>query len=711
MADLLDELRSTEAMASGGDLFDEAGIAPPKQNPQLDTEALFQQELQANLKALNDSLSPAEKLAVGFQKGLRTVGRGVGLLEDEVPAVKQGTDMLAQDSGLAMAGDVAGMASATLPAMLPVSGAGLTATSGGRVLIPAAERLISRLALGAATGAGEGYAISRGEGRSGAEQARDAGIGASIGGAIEVLMPVLGRLGNQVFRKLGRTPKGALLAADGTPSPELLSALKESGMSFDNLTDDAIEFIAKQSDAADPASVARAARFKSQGIPATTGDITQGFSQQAKESRLVTMAGGESGEPLRQFRLNQSETLVDRINQLIDGLGVPSDTGESIKAALIGRKELLRSQKNALYKQAAESAPEIGNVPIFGDTIMGALPDKKTMRRLGRMEGSQINALQDLLVEFGMDTSDDAVKAFTKSGGEVTPLTLGNLEDFRSALNMILRADKTGAASVAAGPVLDALDNEADEVVKALSNAGIDAGEDLLKTLGAARETTRQLKTEFNPKSIIGRLVDTKKGSDIPIIEASRVVRTLKAEPVESLERTVKSLISSGEDGRKAIGNMRAAVVLDALEDSLKAPSRKVAGTETIGGNQFAKSLQKFGDDRLEILFKGDKNALASLRGLQQTAKDITPAADAMPKGSAPVILDMLKKMGRLPGIAPVTDLATWVVGAGADDRAVSRALKAKPAMKKLAQQINRDYPALASALGIAGMVGGEEEE
>ena len=244
MADLLDELRSTEAMASGGDLFDEAGIAPPKQNPQLDTEALFQQELQANLKALNDSLSPAEKLAVGFQKGLRTVGRGVGLLEDEVPAVKQGTDMLAQDSGLAMAGDVAGMASATLPAMLPVSGAGLTATSGGRVLIPAAERLISRLALGAATGAGEGYAISRGEGRSGAEQARDAGIGASIGGAIEVLMPVLGRLGNQVFRKLGRTPKGALLAADGTPSPELLSALKESGMSFDNLTDDAIEFIA-----------------------------------------------------------------------------------------------------------------------------------------------------------------------------------------------------------------------------------------------------------------------------------------------------------------------------------------------------------------------------------------------------------------------------------------------------------------------------------
>lgn len=661
------------------------------------------------LRSLNESMSTPAKLAVGFQKGLRTIGRGVGLMDDEDPTVQRGLGMLSQDTTAGMLGDVAGLAAGALPAILPVSGAGM-ATSGGRVLIPAAEKLLTRIGLGAATGAAEGAVIARGEGRDANQQILAGAGGATLGGAVEVLIPVLGRLGRGVFNALGRKPKGPLITAAGAPTQELLVALKETGTTFDALTDDAVDFIASQRAGSAPDEVARLARFKSQGIRATKGDISQKFTDQAAESRLMSMATNDAAEPLRQYKLSQSQDFQGAVDTLVDSLGVPSEAGTSIKAALTGRKDLLRSQKNALYKQAADASPELNNVPIFGDTILSALPDKRTMRRIGRMEGSQIKALQDLLVEFGIDNTDDAVKAFTAAGDEITPLTLGNLEDFRAGLNMIKRADKTGAASVAVGPVLDALDGEADELAKALGDKGFVMGEDLLETLKQARSTTRNLKTEFSPNALAGRLTGMKPDGVTPMVEASNVARELSTKPIEQMRLTLSSLHKSGDAGRKAIGDMQASVVLEALEAGLKAPSRKTAGIETVGGNQFAKHLDKFGDDRLALLFKGNDKALTALMSLKQTGLDMMPADRAVPKGSAPVIMDLMKRLGRAPMIAAVVEMAQFVLKAGGDERAVARAMKAKPEWALAASEIERMAPSVFTAMGLAGVASNIEE-
>lgn len=705
MGDLLDEanvLKKSQALtSSGGDLFDEMSVVRGK--PELARPTF---DRQAFIDELNSDMSTFGKAAVGVGRGLSTIKRGVGLAAPEDPMVKQAADSLSEGSTAAWAGEIVGEALPFL-ATAPVS-AGLTGGRllAGKVLIPAAEKLLTRIAIGATIGGAEGAVIAKGKGGNTSEVLAGGAVGSTVAGAVEALIPVLGRLGGAVFRKLNRKPNGPLLSAEGAPTQELLDALKETGTTFDALTDDAVDFIASQKSGASPTEVSRLSRFKSLGIPATKGDISQDFAQQSSESRLASMAGDESAEPLRQFRLEQSEALTGKITELVDSLGIPSEAGEAVKAALSGRKKLLYKQKNALYKEIASADPGVAEIPILGNDIVDSMLDDRTMRRLGRRDPQGIGALDSLLVEFGINKSDEAVEAFTKNGDEIFPLTMGNLEDFRQELNAISR--ESSAASVATKPVIDALDGEAQAIDDILEKFG---GGGILETSKKARKTVRTIKTEFSPQSIAGRLIDVKRDGITPVVEASRVVKEMISKPVEQLDLTMKSLQQSGSKGRKAIGDMRAAVILGAMEDALKAPSRKTSGVETFGGNQFVKSLRKFGDDKLEILFRGDKGSLDRLQALGQTALDTNPTANAMPKGSAPALLDLAKRAGRVPVLAPFIDLLSYVVKAGADDRAVRKAITAKPAFKRVALQLENDFPAVASALGIAGIVGQEEEK
>lgn len=710
MADLLDELgkKSSENIGGnvrrmGGDLLDEAGI---KSNNfgMLSDRLKTQQASDEHVKLLdqiNNDMSGFERFLVGAGRGMMTVARGLGLAEPEDAVTKQAFERLSKDSMAASAGEIVGE-SAPFLAAAPLAGAGLTTASGAAV-IPAAKTLAGKVIGSTILGAAQGGTLARGKGADPVEVMAAAGVGGAVAGSIEALIPVLGKLGRAVFAKLGREPKGPLLTPEGMPTPELQQALKETGTSFDDLTKNAFALVNKPG--VDPKQAARAARFADQGIPATQGDITQNFAQQATEQRLLSQAGNEASEPLRQMKLAQSEAFKIKVNELVDSLGVPDDVGASVKAALEGRKQLLQNQKNALYKKVAETAPDVANIPLFTDKIMDTLPDKQTMRRLSRLAGSQINAVDDLLVEFGINKADDAVAAFTKSGGEITPLSIGNFEDFRSALNQIERADSTGAAKVVTGPLKSALDDEANLITQSI---GGKASGNVLDTLKQARQTVRTMKTEFSPESITGRLIDVKRDGVTPVIEASRVVKELLRPGdagIETLQRTMASLRASGNAGQKAIKDLQASTVLHALEASLKSPSRKVSGIETISGEQFAKALNNLGEEKLKEIFKGNEKMLSRLLNLKQTALDMSPAAAAVPKGSAPVILDILTRAGSLPGLAAFRDAVNAVVKAGADERAVRRAMNAKPAYKQVLTTFEKDFPAIASAIGVSVVV------
>lgn len=716
MADLFDEIENqastgiaTDVRNIGGDLLDEAGFKTKNTgliSPRVSAQPA-DDERRRQLDKINEGLSNFERFAVGAGRGLTTLARGVGLAEPEDPATRQAFQSLAAESLPAQLGEIVGEAAPFL-ASAPLAGAGLA--MGARTLIPPAARLSSKIAAGGTVGAIEGGIIAGGRDGDLAQTVAGAGTGGAVAGVSEIIFPIIGRLGSAVFSRLGRTPEGPLLTPEGRPTPEFQQALTESNTSFDDLTAQAFAQVNRPG--VDPAQAARAGRFEAQQIPATTGDITQQFTQQAQEQRLISQAASGAGEPLRQVKLQQSEAFKDRTRELIDTLGVPAETGETLKSALTGRKKLLKEQKNALYKQVAETAPEVANVPLVTDTIKEAIPKGRELRRLSRLAGSQVKAVEDLLVEFGIETDEQIIKRSGLTPEDVTPLNLGNFEEFRQALNIAERADATGAAKVVTIPIKNALDAEAGLVDEAVQRVGIsDVG--VLNTLRQARQRVRDIKTEFSPQAIAGRLIDVKRDGVTPVIEASKVSQELlrPTAPIENLKRTVASLRQSGKEGIRGIKDLQASVVLNALEASLKASSRKTGGVPTVGGTEFAKSLAQFGDDKLRTLFAGNKQALDKLLNLKQTALDITPTAAATPKGSAPVILDIISGSGALPHLAPIRNTIRFIVSAGGDERAVRRAINAKPVFKRTVTALERDFPALASSLGIAGVLSERERE
>lgn len=475
-------------------------------------------------------------------------------------------------------------------------------------------------------------------------------------------------------------------------------------MSFDELTADAVDFIATMKPGMAKEHIERAARFKQEGIPFTRGDMTQTYKDQSAEQRLMGMALDPDAAKLRDFKAGQSRAFEARVNHIAEQFGNPEEAGLTIKTALESRDRILFERKQALYSEAFEKAPQLAGVELIPDTLVGALPSPAEMRRLKNvMSPEAARSLDDLMVEFGLDTNEEAVDAFlAKRGNELLPLTLETAEEFRQGLLRIQRADTSGAASVVISPLVDALDNELDTLAEAMGNSGVDAAPEVLDLLKQARATVRQRKTEFSPDSLAGRLIGTKSDGQTPLVEASRVYRELESKPVEQLKLTLESLYRQGDKGREAIGNMKAAVVLRALDDALKAPSRKDAGIQLASGEQFAKYLErKFGKDRLDILFAQDPDGLAGLNRLAQVAKDMSPQSAATLKGSAKENLEMVNRLINAPGLAIILRRGRDLLMTGETARGTSRALNiTEPDIRQLSL-FEESFPAVAAAIGV----------
>lgn len=648
---------------------------------------------------LNADMGAFERFLVGTGRGFNTIANSVGLGTPESPNAKRGLDALTDESLAAAGGELLGEVAPFLPAGL---------AAGSKFL---ANKLLLRILYSSTVGAAEGAAIARGKGGDSETTLNAAGVGGLVAGGLEAIFPVIGRLGRSVYQRLGRTPKGPLINEAGEPTAEFTIALKDAGITWDDFTDDAVDFVIRNQDQiTDPSALGRKARFDKQGVRYTLGDITQDFTQQAREQQALSSTMADGADPLRLLKAGQSGDFERAATNLAGEFGDATDAGRSVKSALEQQKQLLRAQKARAYRKARNDFPELADIPLDTSGILSALPDRATLRRLGRLEGSQVKALSDLLVEFGIDKSDEAVEAFIKSGDEITPLSMGNFEDFRVALNQVLGADRTGAASVAAGPVKGALDSVVDAAIDQLP----DSADEMVSLLRQGRGLTKDIATNFSPKAQAGRLIDLKGDKYTPVIEASKVVQDFYSQPVEQVGKTLSLLHKSGKRGRAAIGNMRASVVLNALEDALKAPSRKADGVELVGGNQFAKSIAKFGDDKLELLFRGDKAGLDSLRQLVQTGLDMQPTGGAIPKGSAPINYDIVAriigKFSKIPVLGEVAGIAKLAHGQRGEAQALDAAMKATPELKRVAGFLEAQFPAVAAVLGV-GAITGERED
>lgn len=676
-------------------------------SPELDRQLADASGQTLQFGPLDTGIPLPESLSAGLisaGRGLKTVARGLGFADQPSELEERSFKQLGEKFPISTAvGETLGEVA---PFLIPGAGIGGISSQAGRV---AAATLL---------GSAEGAILASGRGRSLEQAIKDAGVGGLVAGGLETVFPIVGRLGVAlVTRVTGKEPAGALLDRAGRPSKELIDALKKTGQTFEDLTEAGIKVL-RQSPGAVPEQAARAARFSELDIPATRGDITQEFPQQVTEARLLESPAEESAEQFRTLRLNQSKAFRQNIESVIAKTGIPDESGDAVIEALEGQRTLLRSEKNRLYREFAETSPDIQAIPIITDNIAGALPDKKTLRRLSRLSPSQTGAVDELLVEFGLERSPEKIEAFINTGGEIENLNIGNFDDFRQALNLIESTDQTKAISVVIGPLKRVLDEEADLLETSLQKGGI-TDEDVLAPLRQAREVVTELKTEFDANTLAGKLTATKPKSRERKVESSQVFNQIfrKATPIENVNDLVSTLGKSGEQGKKALNDLQASLAADLLDSSFSTASRKISGELAFNPGAFNSRLDQIGRDKITALFASNPKQGEKLFQIAEAAKNIQPTAGATPKGSATVILDLVNQLGvgsvlsNSPVLIGIKAVAKAVKEKGNNEIALRKALTSTPEMRETVSFIQDDLPGIAAPLGIAAFVVSEREE
>jgi hypothetical protein len=636
------------------------------------------------------NIGAPEAFLIGAGKGFTTVGRGLGLIEPADETERAAMAALKEERPYTTgAGELVGEAAPFIPLGM---GAGGIASQAGRVA-----------ATGAA-GALEGGIIGKGE-EVGA--APSAVLGGTFAMGAEMLFPVIGRLGRRVFQKVtGAAPKGAMLDIAGKPTAELQDALNKAGVSFDDLAQEAVETISRQKPGADPEQVARKALFAEEGIPATTGEVTRGFEQLTKEQRLLESPGEAAADPLRAFKLQQSEAIKERLRPM--HAPGKEETGQLVQDALVGRKTMLRTQKNELYKEFADSVGDAENIPMFVDNIAESLPDTRTMERLGILDEKGVKELDSWLMRFGVK---DPTPEMIEKGFQPELLSVGNFDDFRMGLNQISK--NSDAIKVAVTPLKQALDIEADSLAETLATKGV--ASEIIAPLKQARKTVRQLKTEFSPQAVAGQLTGLKKDGFTQLTEASKVYDKLlqRSAPIENVRRVIASLRRS-PDGESAIASLQSSTLLDLIDAGFGTESRKIEGVKVFNPIAFKRRLDAIGKDKIGAIFANRKGIISRLNNIDKISSELIPPAGAVPKGSASTILDLMNRLGlasistNIPGGAFVAGSVSKIAGSVKKGVDVQKALRGDVDVRKMKYVIDQYYPGIASALAIPAIIEGE---
>ena len=114
-------------------------------------------------------------------------------------------------------------------------------------------------------GAAEAELIAKGKGADIGQQLLSAGVGGTVAGALDLALPVIGRIGGKIVRRiLNKAPHDDVIDAAGNTSQEFLDALQETGTTIAEVIPYAYEKLSKQ--AVSPREAARKAILTTQVV-------------------------------------------------------------------------------------------------------------------------------------------------------------------------------------------------------------------------------------------------------------------------------------------------------------------------------------------------------------------------------------------------------------------------------------------------------------
>lgn len=333
----------------------------------------------------------------------------------------------------------------------------------------------------------------------------------------------------------------------------------------------------------------------------TEGQRTRDFAQLQFEKETAKL--GEVGAPLRERVANQTATLVQNFDAMVDRLEPiavdPRDLGKAVDRAIVTKAEVRRREIRDAYERA-RTAGEL-QAPVTLNDLATAAAD------VTRFEGvaGNVSPIKREAVRLGVLAEDADGNLIAQ------PSSLENTELLRQFVNQ----------------ATDWTDKRQGLMARKI-NAAIDAGTEGQggELYRAARKKRERYANEFENVGLTQKLLSTKRGTDERQIAFEDVFdKVIIASPTDEMNKVRRTLVTSGPEGKQAWNDLRAATVNYIKEKSLSASQRDEMGNPLVSPdklNRTITSLDKEG--KLEQLF-GKKQA-QQIRDLGQISIDIYTA-------------------------------------------------------------------------------------
>jgi hypothetical protein len=571
-------------------------------------------------RALLESISPGEAALIGLGRGFTDVSRGVGLMDQADDVERQAFRQLEEVQPLATGGQVVGQAAPFVPLGMVT---GLPASTGLR-------------ALGTGVlGATEGAVITRGQGGDLGEQLFAAGIGGGVAGAIELGLPVIGRIGGKVIRRVtGKAPTGAVVDASGNPSPELLKALEVEGLQFDDLVAETTSQLRRE--AVDPEQAARKAFLESQGLTGEAAPTRAQISRSVDDFALQQEALKSSGR-VEQRIAAQDRVLTTRFDDAIaETAGDPFLSTSSVSDSLVRKAGALDDEIGVLYKEARQAAP--GDRVVRFDSLSQKV---KELSPLNERSGGNVRAVFGTLQQKGL--LDENFKPTGRLGIEETETQI------RQFINSLYDQNKSGG---------DISNNVLREMKEALDDDVFrNAGQDLFNKARSAKASFEEglkrakiSKFDTRAKNLVRDILENK--DSVNPEQFSQKVVFSKGWRSTDLKQ-LKDYISTEGHGQAAWNDLKADVLQKIKERSFIG-SEDASGFRSLSRDKIQKAIGDIGEEKLKILF--DPAEVKFLKDMEKIAAFREPRK-MTERGfgpSAKAVLSLEKKLSDLPLIGSV---------------------------------------------------------
>ena len=608
-------------------------------------------------RQLAREIGAGEAALIGAGRGMTAIGRGLGLVDPETEAERKAIERLREARpGSTAVGEALG---SSAPFILPGLGAAQLAS------IPA------RVAATSGIGALEGGIISRGEGGGEEETAKGAVLGGIVAGGIELVLPVIGRIGGKLIRKVtGKNPASNIIDDAGVPTPEFQSALDDLGITIDDVAEEA----ASQVGRVDPSQAARKSFLESQGLKPTTAQITRDAGEFQTQQEAA-----KTSSRVREALEGQEQILSTRFDNVVRGSGGDINTPtNTIVDSLTDKATVLDSKISDLYKLAREAAPGEKNVRF--NKLASKL---KELAPANRRSGGNIEAVVGDLKAKGV--IDDNLRV-------VGRIDVETAEDTRKLMNELFDA-QNGFGNAKLRELKDALDEDV------FGAAGGDVfGQARKAKADFEKELTRAKISKFDSRksNLVRDILENKIDPDQL---TDKVIFSKSWRPADLQQ--LKDYITTSDAGKKAFNDLRADVI-QSIKDKSFIGAEDAQGFQTLSRDKLEKAINSIGKGKLEVLFSvGERRFLDDMLKVTKLREPVR--GTALGRGpSAQAIGKLEEAVNKIPIVGALIEGARL-------DRQGRLIVKASPQLKDITP-ISPTRQA-AAQVGAIGAVSASQEQ